>query len=416
MDDKMNKNPENINAEEQVIEFNEAEKAAVPQDAKKEKRKKRRKGLFIFFVVFMSIILVAVGTVTAFVFSKLGKINYVEPEQTTIDTNQEFIEEEEDKIEFDGIDDATGNSLKEILKNWATNGGKKMASKNVINILLIGSDASVKDPTRANSADKGNTDAMILVSVDIKNETIKLVSFMRDSYTYLENFDRYAKLNAACANGGASYLVETIENNYKIEIDGYVMVDLDSFVQVIDILGGIRMDVPADYASYLTNKKYGEFPSGNNVLLDGKQALRFCQVRKYYASGDVGRTSNQRKVINAIINRCKGATLGEINAIADVVLANVRTNVSKKTILAYAAKAVSDNWANYNISEETMPDQYTRATYMSASTAWIWLVDYPLAAQTTQFFLYGETNIVLPEERQTAITIMGRTVPKKPTN
>ena len=100
MDDKMNKNPENINAEEQVIEFNEAEKAAVPQDAKKEKRKKRRKGLFIFFVVFMSIILVAVGTVTAFVFSKLGKIKYVEPEQTTIDTNQEFIEEEEDKIKF----------------------------------------------------------------------------------------------------------------------------------------------------------------------------------------------------------------------------------------------------------------------------------------------------------------------------
>ena len=84
--------------------------------------------------------------------------------------------------------------------------------------------------------------------------------------------------------------------------------------------------------------------------------------------------------------------------------------------MKYAARAVSDNWANFTISELTMPDIYTRATYMSASTAWIWIVDYPLAAQTTQLFLYGETNITLPEKRQTAITIMGKTVPKKPTN
>ncbi len=414
MDDKMNKNQENV--EEMIVEFNETEKALTPQEIKKEKRRKRRKGFFIFFVVFMSVILLLVGTVAAFVFSKLGKINYETPEQTTIDTNQDFVEEDDDIIEFEGIDDATGNSFREILKNWATNGGKKMSHKSVVNILLIGSDASAKNPNRANSADKGNSDAMILVSIDINNETIKLVSFMRDSYTYMDQFDRYAKLNAACANGGPAYLVETIENDYKIEIDGYVMVDLDSFVQVIDILGGIRMDIPADYANYLTTKKYGEFPSGKDVLLNGKQALRFSQVRMYYASGDIARVSNQRKVINAIINRCKGATLGEINAIADVILANVRTNVSQKTILTYAAKAVADNWANFTISEMTMPDQYTRASYMSASTAWIWIVDYPLAAQTTQLFLYGETNITLPEERQTAISIMGKSVPKKPTN
>ena len=413
MDDKMKKEQENV--EEMIVDFNETEKTLTPQEIKKEKRKKRRKGFFIFFVVFMSLILLIGGTLTAFVFSKLGKINYETPEQTTVDTNQEFVEKEEDKIEFEGIDDATGNSFREILKNWATNGGKKLSDKSVVNILLIGSDASTKDPNRANSADRGNTDVMMLASIDTKNETIKLVSFMRDSYTYMDQFDRYAKLNAACANGGPAYLVETIENDYKIEIDGYVLVDFDSFVQVIDILGGVRVNVPGYVANHLTNKKNGTFPSGS-AILNGEQALRYCRVRYSDADGDVSRTARQREVINAIINKCKGASLGEINAIADVILANVRTNISQKTILKYAARAVSDNWANFTISELTMPDKYTRATYMSASTAWIWIVDYPLAAQTTQLFLYGETNITLPEKRQTAITIMGKTLPKKPTN
>lgn len=413
MDDKMKKEQEND--EEMIVDFNETEKELTPQEIKKEKRKKRRRGFFIFFVVFMSLILLIGGTLTAFVFSKLGKINYETPEQTTVDTNQEFVEKEEDKIEFEGIDDATGNSFREILKNWATNGGKKLSDKSVVNILLIGSDASTKDPNRANSADRGNTDVMMLASIDTKNETIKLVSFMRDSYTYMDQFDRYAKLNAACANGGPAYLVETIENDYKIEIDGYVLVDFDSFVQVIDILGGVRVNVPGYVANHLTNKKNGTFPSGS-AILNGEQALRYCRVRYSDADGDVSRTARQREVINAIINKCKGASLGEINAIADVILANVRTNISQKTILKYAARAVSDNWANFTISELTMPDKYTRATYMSASTAWIWIVDYPLAAQTTQLFLYGETNITLPEKRQTAITIMGKTVPKKPTN
>lgn len=409
---------ENRNREQEVFENIPNEgivEEKTPEEIKKEKKRKRRKGFFIFFVIFMSIVLVAVGSVAAFVFSKLGKISYDTPEQTTIDVTQEFIEKEEDVVEFEGIDDATGNSFREILKNWATNGGTKMSDKSVINVLLIGSDASAKDPTRASSADRGNTDVMMIVSVDIENKTIKLVSFMRDSYTYLDQFDRYAKLNAACANGGPGYLVETIENDYKIEIDGYVLVDFDSFVQVIDILGGVRVNVPQHVASHLSTKKYGAFPSGD-VVLTGEQALKFCRVRYSDADGDVSRTARQRQVVSAIINKCKGASLGEINAIADVILANIRTNISQKTILSYAAKAVSDNWANFEVSQMTMPDKYTRATYMSASTAWIWIIDYPLAAQTTQLFLYGETNITLPEQRTTAISIMGKYVPKKPTD
>ena len=282
-----------------------------------------------------------------------------------------------------------------------------MKEKEVINILLIGTDASSKDPTRADVTEKGNTDVMMLVSINPTKQTIKLVSFMRDSYTYMDQFDRYAKLNAACANGGPGYLVEIIENDYKIKIDGYVMVDFDSFVKVIDVLGGVRVDVPQYVADYLYDySKKRAFPSGNGILLNGEQALRFSRVRYSDKDGDISRVARQRQVINSLISRCKGATLSEINAVSDVILANVRTNISRKAILSYAAKAVTDGWANFTITEITMPTADTRKPYSSRATAWIWVIDYPLAAQQLQLELYGKTNIKLEENRKSALTVM----------
>ena len=377
-----------------------------------EKEKKKKKKFLIIFLPFFIIFLVLVIGVAGFVGYKFSLIN-IDEESTTINPNQEFIDAEDDNLDFGEFDDATGRDFKEILKNWAIKEGKKMENKDVLNILLIGSDASAKDPNRSNVTEKGNTDVMMIVSINPKNETIKLVSIMRDSYTYMDKFDRYAKLNAACANGGPGYLVETIENNFKIKIDGYVMVDFDSFTHVIDVLGGVRVDVPAYVANY-----FGKgFPSGNQVLLNGEQALNFSRVRYTDANGDVSRVARQRQVITALIERCKGATLSEINAVSDVILANVRTNISRKTILTYAAKAVTDGWPNFAISQITMPTPDARYGYNSRSTAWIWVVDYPLCAQKLQLELYGETNIEeLEENRETAITIIGGYVSKKETD
>ena len=379
------------------------------QVAPEEKKKKKK--FLIFFLPFLIIFLALIIAVVGFVGHKFSLIN-IDEESTTINPTQEFIEAEDDNLDFDEFDDATGNDFKAILKDWALKEGEKISDKNVINILLIGSDASASDPNRANVTDKGNTDVMMICSINPEKKTIKLVSFMRDSYTYLDKFDRYAKLNAACANGGPGYLVETIENNFKIEIDGYVMVDFDSFVHVIDVLGGVRVDVPAYVADFLGQG----FPSGNQVLLDGEQALRFSRVRYSDANGDVSRVARQRQVITALINSCKDATLSEINAIADVILANIRTNISRKAIFSYAAKAVTDGWPNFEISQLTMPTPDARYGYNSRSTAWIWVVDYPLCAQKLQLELYGKTNINLDENRMTAISVLGGYVSKNTTD
>ncbi len=381
---------------------NDNKKKSTDAKVKSNKKKKSKKAALIILSVILVLIIALVGFGILFVNGKLNLIGY--DESTTIDTNQEFVETDDDKMSFEEMDDATGSDYKSILKNWATNGGEKMSNKNVINVLLIGSDASAEEPGRSNITDKGNTDAMILVSIDKVNKTVKLVSFMRDSYTYMDGFDRYAKLNAACANGGPAYLVETIENDYKIEINGYALVDFDSFRQVIDVLGGVNVDVPQYVANYLSGSK-GTFPSGDNVLLNGDQALRFSRIRKSDANGDVSRVQRQRQVISALINKCKGASLSQINDVADVILANVRTNIGKKEILSYATQAVTDGWANYALTEITMPTPDARYGY--SGSAWIWVVDYPLAAQNLQKELYGTTNIVLDENRTTAITVVG---------
>lgn len=387
---------------------NEKKLTEVTEEPKEEKKKKKK--LLVILLPILAVFLALVIAVVAFVSHKFSLIDFDDEESTTINPTQEFVDSAEENIDFAEMDDATGNDFKEILKNWATNGGEKMSNRDIINVLLIGSDASAEEAGRANITEKGNTDVMMLVSINQVDKKIKLVSFMRDSYTYMDQFDRYAKLNAACANGGPAYLVETIENDYKIEIDGYAMVDFDSFTQVIDVLGGVNVDVPAYVAKFLGHG----FPSGENVLLDGEQALRFSRVRYSDKDGDISRVARQRQVVNALIEKAKGATLAEINEVADVMLANVRTNISKKSIISYASKAITEGWANYEITEMTMPTPDTRYPYSSRSTAWIWVVDYPLAAQKLQLELYGDTNIKLEEEgRKTAITVIGGYVSKK---
>ena len=386
----------------------------VTEEAEMPKDKKKKKKILAILLPILAVFLALVIAVVAFVAHKFSLIDFDDNESTTINPTQEFVDEE--NIDFAEMDDATGNDFREILKNWATNGGEKMSNRDIINVLLIGSDASAEEAGRANITEKGNTDVMMLVSINQIEKKIKLISFMRDSYTYMDQFDRYAKLNAACANGGPAYLVETIENDYKIEIDGYAMVDFDSFTQVIDVLGGVNVDVPAYVANHLNKGvlKNNKIQNGNGVLLDGEQALAFSRVRKTDANGDISRVARQRQVVNALIEKAKGATLSEINEVADVMLANVRTNISKKSIISYASKAITEGWANYEITEVTMPTPDTRYGYSSKATAWIWVVDYPLAAQKTQLEIYGETNINLEEEnRKTAVTVVGGYVSKK---
>ena len=355
------------------------------------KKKQKLVKVLSVFLVFAIVLGSALGIYINSKFNMMG-----DPEDYT-----DVIYEEEQFSDIDG--DVNASNFKDALKNWATTGNdQKMSSKNVVNVLLIGADSRQGTNT-------GNTDVMMLVSLNKKTKQIKLVSFMRDSYLYIEgkNNSYCAKLNAAFSMGGPETLLNTIENNYKIEIDDFVMVNFESFKAIIEAMGGITVDVQKYEANYANNRYKLSMPYGDGVTLDGEEALAFCRIRGCDADGDVSRTRRQRQVINAMINRVTNASVSDLNKYLNALLPYVYTGFSKSEILSLGMKAITNGWAFYERSELQIPTPETRTSGSMGS--WIWVIDYQLAAQTLQNELYGESNIVLEEGRTTLIDIYNGT-------
>ena len=101
----------------------------------------------------------------------------------------------------------------------------------------------------------GRTDLIMIATINAKDKKLKLTSIMRDSYAQIPGHEDN-KINAAFAKGGASLLVDTVEQNLKVKIDGYVKVGVDGFEQIIDRLGGVEVTLTAEEAEYLRKTKY----------------------------------------------------------------------------------------------------------------------------------------------------------------
>ena len=306
----------------------------------------------------------------------------------------EVIEEGDDEIALETLEELRGlNNLSSILKNWAENTTENslMQSKDIINFLLIGLDAS-----------ESNADAIIIASLNKKTEKIYLTSVFRDSYTYISTSGggKYAKINACYENGGAEKLIKTLQDNFKIKIDYYVSVNFNSFSSIVDTLGGITLDVqPYEARAVGLN-----CPSGENVRLNGEQALAFCRIRKCDADADVSRTRRQRQFINALIDEAQNITISQISPLLNTVLKYIKTDCSVTDIISLGTKALSDKWYNFEIVSAAVPSEEHRMDYRG--NAWVWIVDYPAAAKTLQETIYGTSNIELQANRVSAIDVM----------
>lgn len=317
-----------------------------------------------------------------------------------IDIADDYIEDDTGLFPEDG-DIETLNELRNakdlstLLKNWATSGENSlMRSKNVVNFLIVG-------------VDKGgrNSDVIMMMSLNKETQKIFLTSFFRDSYTYMKSKygDKYAKINAAYANGGAKMLIETLQNDYKISIDHYVSVNFTSFVKIVDLIGGVDITVQPYEA-----KAVGlNCPSGENVHLNGEQALMFCRIRKCDADGDVSRTRRQRMFISSLIKRTKELPVTQVAEVINTLFEYVKSDCSSVQLISYATQAVLNKWYDYEIVSQSVPSLKHRMDYRGF--AWVWIVDYPGAAKELHEAIYGESSIELAENRVTAIDIMKRT-------
>lgn len=364
------------------------------KNKKKKSKSKKSNNNFITIVAGIVLGFVLVFAIVAVdLFSKMGFISIGE-NHTDPSGFVEVTEAGEENIVIETLEELRGQTdLSSVLKNWAvnTNDNNLMRDKNVINILLIGLDASEQ-----------NSDAIIIASLNKKTEKIHLTSVFRDSYTYISTSDgdKYAKINACYANGGADKLIETIQNNFKIKIDYYVSVNFDSFSTIVDALGGIRLDVQP----YEARAVGRNCPSGEDVLLNGEQALAFCRIRYCDADADVSRTRRQRQFINALIDETRDISISQISPLLNTVIRYIKTDCSVANIISLGTQALTDKWYNFEIVSSAAPSENNRMDYKG--NAWVWIVDYPSAAHELQMEIYGSSNIELKEDRVSAIDIM----------
>ncbi len=219
----------------------------------------------------------------------------------------------------------------------------------VVNILFIGNDAR-------SDVEGQRSDTMILFSIDKKNKKLKLTSFLRDSFVYLPSKKYNTKLNSAFSYGGTQAVMDTLEYNFGVKIDKYIMVNFKAFRQLVDQLGGITVDVTAAEAKYMRDEVNLKHVKEGTNQMNGKTALWYCRIR--YVDNDFKRTERQRKVITAIVSKALRSGPFKLMKAVKKVLPNVSTDISKGELISLAAGAAL-RYIHYDIVQQQIPAEGT---------------------------------------------------------
>ncbi|WP_226678981.1 polyisoprenyl-teichoic acid--peptidoglycan teichoic acid transferase TagU [Mesobacillus jeotgali] len=187
--------------------------------------------------------------------------------------------------------------------------------KEPFSVLLLGVDQREND--------KGRSDTMIVLTINPKENSLKMLSIPRDTRTEIVGKGYQDKINHAYAFGGPEMSMDTVEKFLDIPIDHYVQINMEGFQDIVDAVGGVTVQNDFDFT-------YGgdHFNKGN-IELNGSEALNYTRMRKADPRGDFGRQSRQRQVIQGVIR--EGASASSLTNYGDIFKAlgtNIRTSLS----------------------------------------------------------------------------------------
>lgn len=201
-----------------------------------------------------------------------------------------------------------------------------------VSILFIG----VDDSDERNDSHP-RSDALILATLNNEKRTVKMVSIPRDSYVYVPDLNYKDKITHAHAFGGTLATIETVEELFDIPIDYYVKMNFNAFIDVVNALGGIEVEVPYDRLELDENDNYTIQLRKGLQTLDGREALALARTRK--ADSDIERGKRQQQILKAIANKAANITsIGSYGGIIDAVGANMKTDMTfdeMKTFFSY---------------------------------------------------------------------------------
>ena len=185
--------------------------------------------------------------------------------------------------------------------------------------------------------------------------------------------------------GGAELTRKTVETCFRVEVDHYVRVNLNSVKQIVDIVGGVDIDMTAAEANYFTTKFMSPKRVGINTL-NGKDAVLFARLRAI--DSDFGRVVRQRRVIDAIVAKLKGSNLATLDKLANEILPYIATNMSKLEILELIAYAPT--FLNSKCEQMTLPADGTYGGMIGMEGRNLFAVDFETNSEILKEFLYGE--------------------------
>lgn len=282
----------------------------------------KRIGLITLCAV-LAIILIVLIFVTAYAEHLLGQID--RPDNTSHSTLSP-----EDLATFftdDGTvpSDYSGPIYNPSDVTTPTDAGTIIAHKDLVNIMLVGQDRRPGENYRTRS------DAMILCTFNKKDKTLTMTSFLRDLYVYIPGY-RSDKMNAAYQWGGMSLLRETMMYNFGIQVDAFVEVDFSGFQKVVDVVGGVDINLTQAEADHLNKTYKWSLKAGPNRL-NGEEALNYSRIRAI--GTDFGRTDRQRKVVSSLINSCKNMSVTQALNLVNEILPLISTDMSNSEIVQY---------------------------------------------------------------------------------
>jgi LCP family protein required for cell wall assembly len=284
---------------------------------KKNKLKKIGKIMLVILLILIILLGIAVGVGWWYVNDKLGRLNYVEIDESEIEVNE-------------GIDDE--------LNGYRT-------------IAIFGVDS------RSNELVTGTrSDCIILATIDETTKEVKLTSVYRD--TYLEITGRSLdKVTHAYAYGGASLAMSTLNTNLDLNIKEFVTVNFESVVDIVDAVGGVSISITSAELEYIngyideinkvTNHSSSYVTKTGTQNLDGVQALAYGRIR-YTAGGDYKRTERMRDIMMAVVEKAKKMSVSQLNSLADKLLPVVYTNINSSEIISLIPQL-----ASYKIVDST---------------------------------------------------------------
>ena len=301
---------------------------------------KKKRGLKIFLIILAVLLLIVAGVVAAgsvYYFRMMNKMDIIElPEDTYVYTEETQLTEAPETVPTATEEAETTEPTTVVTEP------PKATADDIVNILVVGQASREGEESRM-------ADTTMVVSVNTFDGTVTVFSVLRDSYVKLPDYKGHtcgrAKFTVCYGLGyewggiaGAMEMTNIcMRDNFGVEVDHNIEIDFESFIRIVDLMGGLEIELTEAEANYLNDDdlyvRYDVQPGLQ--YLDGMAALSYARMRKAEGDNDsdIKRSARQRLVLEKLLDKVRGLSLSELQSVADTLLPEITTTMTPGDIV-----------------------------------------------------------------------------------